>query len=53
VVLATKATMRATANPGSVDTELHDLARHTELGPQAKSIQSPEFAERLAAAQRR
>jgi enoyl-CoA hydratase len=53
IVLATKATMRATANPGSVDTEQHDLAKRTELGPQAKSIQSPEFAARLAAAQRR
>jgi enoyl-CoA hydratase len=52
VVLATKATMRATASPGSIDTELHDLAKRTELGPQAKSIQSPEFAERLAAARR-
>lgn len=53
VVLATKATMRATAIPGFLDNELHDAAKRTELGPQAKSIQSPEFAERLAAAQRR
>ena len=53
VVLATKATMRATINPGSVDTEQHDLAMRTELGPQASSIQSPAFASRLAAAQRR
>jgi enoyl-CoA hydratase len=52
VVLATKATMRATASPGSIDTELHDLAKRTELGPQAESIRSPEFAERLAAAHR-
>jgi enoyl-CoA hydratase len=52
VVLATKATMRATASPGSIDTELHDLAKRTELGPQAESIRSPEFAERLAAARR-
>jgi enoyl-CoA hydratase len=52
VVLATKATLRATASPGSIDTELHDLAKRTELGPQAKSIRSPEFAERLAAARR-
>ncbi|MCW2664785.1 MAG: enoyl-CoA hydratase, partial [Mycobacterium sp.] len=50
VVLATKATMRATINPGSVDTEQHDLAMRTELGPQVHSIQSPEFAARLAAA---
>jgi len=53
VVLATKATMRATINPGSVDTEQHDLAMRTELAPQASSIQSPEFASRLAAARRR
>jgi enoyl-CoA hydratase len=53
VVLATKATMRATAAPGSVDTDLHHAAMRTELGPQATSIRSPEFAARLAAAQRR
>ncbi|MBV9351069.1 MAG: enoyl-CoA hydratase, partial [Mycobacterium sp.] len=53
VVLATKATMRATANPGSVDVEQHELAKRTELGPQAASIQSPGFAARLAAARRR
>lgn len=53
VVLATKATMRATASPGSVDTDLHYAAMRTELGPQATSIKSPEFAARLAAAQRR
>jgi enoyl-CoA hydratase len=53
VVLATKATMRATASPGSIDTDLHDLAKRIELGPQATSIRSPEFARRLAAAQRR
>lgn len=52
VVLATKATMRATVNPGSVDVEQHELAKDTELGPQATSIQSPEFAARLAAARR-
>lgn len=53
VVLATKATMRATASPGSLDNEHHELAMRTELGPQLYSIQSPEFAKRLAAAQRR
>jgi len=53
VVLATKATMRATAAPGVVDTDTHQLAMRTELGPQATSIQSPEFAARLAAAQRK
>ncbi|OBF12372.1 enoyl-CoA hydratase [Mycobacterium sp. ACS4331] len=53
VVLATKATMRATATPGQVDTDLHHTAMRTELGPQAQSIQSPEFQDRLKAAQRR
>ncbi|BBX62605.1 putative enoyl-CoA hydratase echA14 [Mycobacterium saskatchewanense] len=53
VVLATKATMRATATPGSLDNEQHERSMRTELGPQAHSIQSPEFASRLAAAQRR
>src|ERR1700758_5754529 len=53
VVLATKATMRATASPGSLDIDQHELAKNTELGPQVYSIQSPEFANRLAAAQRR
>jgi enoyl-CoA hydratase len=53
VVLATKATMRATASPGSLDNEQHDVAMRTELGPQVSSIQSPEFASRLAAARRR
>ncbi|OSC41616.1 enoyl-CoA hydratase [Mycobacterium decipiens] len=53
VVLATKATMRATASPGSLDNEHHELAKRTELGPQARSIQSPEFAARLAAARRK
>ena len=53
VVLATKATMRATASPGSLDVEQHELAKDTELGPQVTSIQSPEFAARLAAAQRK
>lgn len=53
VVLATKATMRATISPGSLDHEQHQQAMRAELGPQAHSIQSPEFAQRLAAAQRR
>lgn len=53
IVLATKATMRATTNPGSVDVEQHEQAKRVELGPQAKSIQSPEFAARLAAARRK
>ena len=37
-----------TANPGVVDTEQHRIAVDTELGPQATSITSPEFARRLA-----
>jgi enoyl-CoA hydratase len=53
VVLATKASMRATANPGSIDRDQHSIAVDTELKPQAASIVSPEFAERLAAARRR
>jgi enoyl-CoA hydratase len=53
VVIATKASMRATANPGVIDTDQHRIAVDTELGPQATSIQSPDFAERLAAARRR
>lgn len=53
VVLATKATMRATASPGSVDVDHHESAMRTELGPQATSAGSPEFAARLAAARRR
>ena len=53
VVLATKASMRATANPGSIDLDQHRIAVDTELKPQAASIVSPEFAERLAAAKRK
>jgi len=53
VVIATKSSMRATANPGVVDIDQHSIAVDTELGPQATSILSPEFARRLAAAQRK
>jgi enoyl-CoA hydratase len=53
VVIATKATMRATSSPGSIDTELHAAAVRAELGPQAESIQAPAFAERLAIARRK
>lgn len=53
VVLATKASMRATANPGTVDSDQHRTAVDIELGPQASSIESPEFARRLAAAKRK
>jgi enoyl-CoA hydratase len=53
VVIATKATMRTTISPGSVDTDQLAFAVDAEVGPQAQSIESPEFAERLAAARRR
>lgn len=53
VVIATKASMRATANPGTVDSDQHRVAVDVEIGPQATSIESPEFAARLAAAKRR
>lgn len=53
VVLATKASMRATANPGLIDSDQHRIAVDIELGPQAMSIESPEFARRLEAAKRR
>ena len=53
VVIATKASMRATANPGFLDSDQHRIAVDTELKPQAASIDSPEFAQRLAAAQRK
>lgn len=53
VVLSTKASMRATAQPGTVDLDQHRLAVDVEIGPQAVPITSPEFAARLAAAKRR
>jgi enoyl-CoA hydratase len=53
VVLATKASMRATANPGTLDVDQHEIAVTTELKPQAASILSPDFAARLAAAKRK
>jgi enoyl-CoA hydratase len=53
VVLATKATMRATASPGSIDVDQHEFAMRAELGPQATSVGSAEFAARLAAARRK
>jgi enoyl-CoA hydratase len=40
LVIATKATMRSTINPGSVDTEMHAAAVAIEMGPQVQSIQS-------------
>ena len=51
LVLATKASMRATAQPGSVDTDTHASALATELGPQAHSATTPEFAAKVAALQ--
>ncbi|CAA0089321.1 putative enoyl-CoA hydratase echA14 [Mycolicibacterium vanbaalenii] len=53
VVVATKATMRATAVPGFVDSDHHEAAKELELGPQVRSIQSPGFAARLTRARRR
>jgi enoyl-CoA hydratase len=53
VVLATKASMRATVNPGAVDIDEHRVAVEIELRQQAASILSPDFTRRLAAAQRR
>ena len=53
VVIATKASMRATAIPGFSDVEHHRAAKDIELGPQATTVESPEFKARLAAAQRR
>ena len=53
VVLATKASMRATAIPGFIDSDHHEAAKDIELGPQATAIESPEFKARLAAAQQR
>ena len=45
--------MRATVNPGTVDSEQHRAAVDVEIGPQAVSIESPEFAARLASAKRK
>ena len=53
VVLATKASMRATAIPGFNDAEHHEAAKNIELGPQAATVESPEFRARLQAARRR
>jgi enoyl-CoA hydratase len=53
VVMSTKASMRATFNPGTVDSDQHRIAVDVEIGPQAASIESPAFAERLAAAKRK
>ena len=53
VVIATKASMRATANPGFVDSAQHAIAVDVEITPQARSIESPEFQSRLAAAKNR
>jgi enoyl-CoA hydratase len=53
VVVATKACMRATAIPGFSDAEHHEAAKDIELGPQAATVESPEFRARLDAARRR
>lgn len=52
VVIATKASMRATANPGFLDSDQHAIAVDVEIIPQARSIESPEFQRRLAAAKK-
>lgn len=52
VVLATKASMRSTAIPGFSDIDHHEAAKNIELGPQAASIESPEFQARLADAKK-
>ncbi len=52
VVIATKASMRATANPGFIDTAQHAIAVDVEITPQARSIESPEFQRRLASAKK-
>ena len=44
--------MRATASPGPLDNEQHELAMRTEWAA-GDSIQSPEFAARLAAAKKK
>jgi len=49
LVLATKASMRATAVPGVLDLEQHAAALTTELAPQISSMESPEFVARLEA----
>lgn len=48
LVIATKASMRATVNPGCEDIDQHNAAVAVELPPQAESIRSPEFARRLS-----
>ncbi len=49
LVLATKASMRATSTPGTTDVDQHADALTTELAPQITSMESPEFAARLEA----
>src|SRR5271155_2865918 len=52
VVLATKATRRPPPPPGPAAPEHPNPPKRAKLAPQPKSIQSPEFAARLAAARR-
>jgi len=49
LVLATKASMRATVSPGTSDLDQHAAALSTELAPQVASMESPEFLARLQA----
>ena len=53
VVISTKASMRASVQPGTVDVDQHAVAVAIELPPQARTIESPEFQRRLAAVRRR
>ena len=53
LVLATKASMRATAHPGLDDVDAHARALATELGPQEHSTTTPEFAASVAAMRER
>jgi enoyl-CoA hydratase len=48
VVLATKASMRATSAPGGDEWSLHSSAVDIEVGPQLRSLGSAEFRSRLA-----
>ncbi|WP_431236829.1 enoyl-CoA hydratase [Mycolicibacterium aichiense] len=53
VVVATKASMRATAIPGFLDSDHHAEAKNIELGPQAISLGSASFRQRLDAVKAR
>lgn len=52
VVISTKVSMRAAVQPGVVDVDQHAAAVDIELAPQARTIESPEFQQRLAVLRR-